>query len=96
MKVLAARESIGEKYTEQAKEAGKKVQEMFDKSMLDARRGFAVALIMDFILFLVGVFLLVLAAVTGVMHNSSSSSSFTWEGTAIRRASVLPVSKEYR
>ena len=57
---------------------------MFDKSLHDARRGFTIALAMDVILFLVGVFLVLLSALTGVLHNSSSAaSSFTWEGTAI-------------
>ena len=46
MKKLAARSSIGEKYTEIMKEAGDKVQIMFEKALHDARRGFLIALFM--------------------------------------------------
>ena len=91
MRKLGARQSIGQRYTDLMKDAGDKMQAIFKENIAGAKTGFVIALAMDLALFLVGIALIVLAAVTGVLHYSTGGA-VSWEGTGISGgAGVLAV-----
>ena len=85
LKLLSSRASIGEKFAELARSADEKVRAMFDKSLVDARTGFHLALIMDFILFAAGIALLFIAMATGIVtgKDGGGGGSGMWIGTVV-------------
>ena len=58
------------------------MQALFKESLNGANLGFKVALFMDVSLFTVGIALILLAAITGVLHYSTGGA-VSWEGTGI-------------
>ena len=82
MKKLTQRSKIGDGYLKEVKEASRRVEELFEKSMQSARTGFLVALIMDISVFVVGLILILASVATALAHGvSGSAGNMSWEGT---------------
>jgi hypothetical protein len=66
---LFARKGVGDKYREIIATAEGKVQQLFEKSMRDARHGFWTAMTMDVLLFLFGLAMLATSGALAIKND---------------------------
>ena len=73
MRRLGTREQLKKKYYETMDTAQNKVNEMFENTMKDAKKGFTVAMTMDCMIFLIGFLLMAVSGFMAVFNNDADN-----------------------
>ena len=73
MRRLGTREQLKKKYYETMDTAQNKVNEMFENTMKDAKKGFTVAMTMDCMIFLIGFLLMTVSGFMAVFNNDADN-----------------------
>jgi hypothetical protein len=71
MKKLGTREQLKNKYFDLMNGAQEKINDLFDKSMKEAKRGFNIAMTMDVMIFLIGFTLMAVSGFMAILNNDA-------------------------